>query len=203
MSAEAGLNSDLSSKVLVEKLFPSGQRLQIVQGDLTLEQVDAIVNPANARLQHGGGVAATIVRKGGRQIQVESQAWVREHGPVSHAEPAYTGAGALPCRYVIHAVGPVWGEGDEDARLAAAVSGSLKVADRLELESLSLPAISTGIFGFPKVRAAGVILSAIDDYFRLQPYSGLKRVRLCLFDPETVEAILSAWLPDSAGKALS
>ena len=88
--------------------YPSGQRLEIVQGDITGETVDAIVNAANSHLQHGAGVAGAILRRGGYQIQQESLEWVRQHGPVTHAEPAYTSAGKLPCRYVIHAVGPVW-----------------------------------------------------------------------------------------------
>jgi O-acetyl-ADP-ribose deacetylase len=193
MGAEVEMSTSTSGEVLAEHVFPPGQRLQVVKGDLTQERVDAIVNPANRLLQHGGGVAGLIVRKGGLQIQAESDAWVRELGPVGHAEPAYTGAGALPCRYVIHAVGPVWGEGDEDAKLAAAVAGSLRVADRLGLASLSLPAISTGIFGFPKDRAASVILSAIHEYFEDNPDSGVDLVRLCLFEAETVTAFLNAW----------
>jgi O-acetyl-ADP-ribose deacetylase (regulator of RNase III) len=169
-----------------------GRVLQIVQGDLTKESVDAIVNAANNMLQHGGGVAGAIVRGGGEQIQTESDAWVRQHGRVSHAEPAYTNAGRLPCRYVIHAVGPVWGEGDEDEKLAKAVVGSLRVADRLGLASIAFPAISTGIFGFPKERAAGVILSAIQNYFAEYPASGVRLVRLTLFDQGTVQAFLQA-----------
>ncbi len=173
--------------------FPLQHELQIVQGDLTAEVVDAIVNAANSHLQHGGGVAGIIVRRGGYEIQVQSEAWVREHGPVSHAEPAYTGAGHLPCRYVIHAVGPVWGEGNEDVKLAEAVSGSLRLADRLGLRSMAFPAISTGIFGFPKERAAGVIFSAIDGYFTLNPASSLDLVRLMLFDQPTADAFLKVW----------
>lgn len=168
-------------------------KLQLVQGDLTQEAVDAIVNAANDRLQHGGGVAGAIVRAGGPGIQAESEAWVQTHGPVSHAEPAYTRAGDLPCRYVIHAVGPVWGEGQEDEKLAATVAGSLRLADRLELRSIALPAISTGIFGFPKERAARVILNALRSYFESTPASGLELVRLTLFDGPTVEAFLQAW----------
>lgn len=168
-------------------------KLQLVQGDLTQEAVDAIVNAANDRLQHGGGVAGAIVRAGGPGIQAESEAWVQTHGPVSHAEPAYTRAGELPCRYVIHAVGPVWGVGQEDEKLAAAVAGSLRLADRLELRSIALPAISTGIFGFPKERAARVILNAVRSYFESNPASGLELVRLTLFDGPTVEAFLQAW----------
>ena len=108
-----------------------------MQGDITQEQVDAIVNAANSHLQHGGGVAGVIAHKGGQVIQQESHAWVRAHGPVSHAKPAYTSAGRLPCRYIIHAVGPVWGAGDEDHKLSAAVRGSLERADELNLRSIS------------------------------------------------------------------
>jgi O-acetyl-ADP-ribose deacetylase (regulator of RNase III) len=181
------------SQLLRQSQLPGRQLLQVAQGDITSEQVDAIVNAANAHLQHGGGVAAAIVRRGGREIQRQSNQWVREHGPVSHAKPAYTDAGELPCRYVIHAVGPVWGEGDEDAKLAAAVSGSLWRADDLELASVAFPAISTGIFGFPKERAAKVIYQAITDYFEGNPASGLEGARLTLFDQPTVEAFLQVW----------
>lgn len=181
------------SRLWREIPLTSTSKIQLVQGDLTQEAVDAIVNAANDRLQHGGGVAGAIVRAGGPGIQAESEAWVRSHGPVSHAEPAYTRAGELPCRYVIHAVGPVWGEGQEDEKLAAAVAGSLRLADRLELRSIALPAISTGIFGFPKERAARVILNAVRGYFQRNPASGLELVRLTLFDGPTVEAFLKAW----------
>ncbi len=181
------------ASLLREYRFPSNQELQIVQGDLTAEVVDAIVNAANSHLQHGGGVAGIIVRRGGYEIQEESNAWIREHGPVSHAEPAYTKAGHLPCRYVIHAVGPVWGEGDEDKKLAEAVSGCLKLADKLAITSIAFPAISTGIFGFPKERAAGIIFNTIDKYFSQQSGTGLKLVRLTLFDQPTVDAFLKVW----------
>ncbi len=181
------------NKVLAERVLSSGQMLQIVQGDLTEEKVDAIVNAANEHLQHGGGVAYAIVRKGGEIIQQESDEWIRKHGRISHAHPAWTSGGLLPAKYVIHAVGPVWGDGDEDAKLAAAVHGSLKAADELGLTSISLPAISTGIFGFPKGRAADVILKAIARYFDQQPESSVRLVRVVLFDPSTVDAFLDVW----------
>ncbi len=181
------------SQVLREHALPSGGCLQIAQGDLTQEPLDAIVNAANAHLAHGGGVAGAILRRGGPSIQADSDAWVRQHGPVAHDRPAYTGAGRLPCRYVIHAVGPVWGSGDEDAKLAAAVQGSLRLADELGLASIALPAISTGIFGFPKGRAAGVMLAAMRGYFEAHPASGIRIVRLVLFDTPTLQAFLQAW----------
>jgi O-acetyl-ADP-ribose deacetylase len=179
--------------VLREHIFPSGQRLQLVQGDLTEEKVDAIVNAANSRLQHGGGVAGVIVRKGGQQIQEESDGWVREKGPVSHSAPAYTSAGNLPSKYVLHAVGPVWGAGGEDSKLNQAVTGCLKLADQLGIDSLAIPAISTGIFGFPKERAAKVIFRALEDYFQNKAASRPGLVRLTLFDEPTLSAFLLEW----------
>src|SRR3990170_659673 len=125
--------------VLMERVLQTGQTIQIVQGDITLENVDAIVNAANEHLQHGGGVAWAIVKRGGDVIQDESDAWIRKHGLVSHSRPAWTSGGRLPAKYVIHAVGPVWGDGDEDAKLAAAVTGCLRVADELTLESIAFP----------------------------------------------------------------
>lgn len=178
--------------VLVERTLQTGQTIQIVQGDITTEQVDAIVNAANEQLQHGGGVAWAISKKGGPAIQQESDAWIRQHGPVSHSAPAWTSGGLLPAKYVIHAVGPVWGSGDDDKKLSDAVTGSLRVADELKCESIAIPAISTGIFGFPKDRAAGVIFESIEKYFESNP-SKLKIVRLTLFDQATVDVFVEIW----------
>src|ERR1700690_2279988 len=112
------------NKVLVERVLPTKQTLQIVQGDLTTETTDAIVNAAHEHLSHGGGVAWAIVRRGGEIIQQESDEWIRNHGIVAHARPAWTSGGDLPAKYVIHAVGPVWGDGDEVAKLVAGGNGS-------------------------------------------------------------------------------
>ena len=180
------------SKILVEKVLPTGQRIEIAQGDITLEETDAIVNAANEHLAHGGGVAWAIVRRGGDVIQDESDAGIKQHGPVPHSHPAWTSGGTLPARFVIHAVGPVWGDGDEDKKLSDAVTGSLRVADELGIESIAFPAISTGIFGFPKERAAKIFFKAIEDYF-LNNASGLKLVKLVLWDDATVNAFLGEW----------
>ena len=179
--------------LVARHILPNGPVLELVQGDITTQPVDAIVNAANSRLKHGAGVAGAVLSRGGREIQQESDRWVREHGRVSHAEPAVTGAGRLPCRYVIHAVGPVWGEGDEDARLGAAVSGSLRRAEALNLESIALPAISTGVFGFPKERAARVILAAIQSFYAGLGECHLRTIRLVLYDHETAAAFHSVW----------
>ncbi|MEA3351619.1 MAG: macro domain-containing protein [Chloroflexota bacterium] len=180
-------------QILREHTFPSKQHFQIVQGDITQERVDAIVNAANARLQHGGGVAAAIVRRGGQEIQTESNQWVREHGQLSHAEPAYTTGGRLPCKYVIHAVGPIWGSGDEDNKLATAITGSLRLANKLDLESIAFPAISTGIFGFPKKRAAKVIFEAIKQYFLDNSTSSITLTHLVIYDRSTMKPFLEIW----------
>ena len=179
--------------VLLEHPFPNQKRFQIVEGDITKEQVDAIVNAANSQLAHGGGVAWAISRAGGKTVQKESNAWVREHGEVSHAKPAYTSGGDMPCKYIIHAVGPVWGDGDEDRKLADAVTGSLRVATDLGLASVSLPAISTGIFGFPKKRAARIIFSSIESYLTQNADSPLTTVRLILYGKTDAELYLGFW----------
>jgi O-acetyl-ADP-ribose deacetylase len=183
------------NSILTEHILSTGQTVQIARGDLTIETTDAIVNAANEYLSHAGGVAWAIVRGGGEIIQQESDEWIRVHGTVSHAHPAWTSGGRLPTKYVIHAVGPVWGDGDEDNKLAEAVNGSLEVADELKLVSISFPAISTGIFGFPKERAAHVMFSAIEKYFS-HHQSGVKLVRLVLFDETTINAFREVWRMD-------
>jgi O-acetyl-ADP-ribose deacetylase (regulator of RNase III) len=179
------------SHVVAEHRLPTGQSLQLVHGDLTEEHVDAIVNAANAQLQHGGGVAGAIVRRGGVQIQEESDAWVRARGPVYQDSPALTGAGRLPCRHVIHAVGPVWGEGNEDAKLHAAVAGALRLADEQGFTSLALPAISTGIFGFPKDRGARILIEAILSFFAAHASGPLTLVHITLIDKPSVQVFAS------------
>lgn len=182
----------MMNTVLVSRVLLTGQTIQIVQGDITAEPVDAIVNAANERLQHGGGVAWAISKKGGAAIQRESDLWIRQHGPVTHSSPAWTSAGSLPAKFVIHAVGPVWGDGNEDKKLFDAVTGSLRVAEELNCSSLAVPAISTGIFGFPKERAARIILSTIEDYFDGHR-SGVKVMKIVLFDQVTLDVFLNSW----------
>jgi O-acetyl-ADP-ribose deacetylase (regulator of RNase III) len=159
----------------------------VVRGDLTEENTDAIVNAANSNLAHGGGVAGAIVRKGGDVIQRES----REKAPVPVGCAVVTGAGRLACRWVIHAVGPVWGEGDEEAKLRSAVWSALDRAEELGLASVAIPAISTGIFGYPK--AAGCRIIVEETARRLGAAAGsLRTVRLVGFDEETASHFLEA-----------
>jgi len=154
--------------------------LELVQGDITSIETDAIVNAANEHLAHGGGVAGAISRRGGPQIQRESNAWVQKYGRVPTGSAAITGGGDLPARYVIHAVGPVYRGSPQDAELLAlAVTSSLRLADEQALKSVALPAISTGIYGYPLDEAAEVMLAATIDY--LQGETGLERVVFCLY----------------------
>ena len=112
------------------------------------------MNAANNHLIHGSGVAGAIVRKGGLDVQQESRYWVLERGQVKTGECAFTTAGDLPQRHVIHAVGPIWNDTEAPEvhvdLLHQAVLNSLKMADKLKCNSVSVPAISSGIYGFPK-----------------------------------------------------
>ncbi len=173
------------AQVLASYRRPDGRVLEAVRGDITEEETDVIVNAANERLAHGGGVAGAIVRRGGRQIQDESDRWVREHGPVPTGGAAITGAGRLRARYVVHAVGPRWGMGDEEALLARAVHSALERSDEVGARSVALPAISTGIFGFPKADGVRVIVRAVQEYLDSHPESSIECVRLCDRDGET------------------
>jgi O-acetyl-ADP-ribose deacetylase (regulator of RNase III) len=133
-------------------------RISVRRGDLTALPVDAIVNPANPRLIHGGGLAGAIVRVGGEVIQEESDRWVEEHGPLVPGRAAVTGAGSLPCRSVIHVAGPIWSQGeDNEGLLRYAVRAALDAAGDLGLRSIAVPAISAGIFGYPAAEATRVI----------------------------------------------
>ena len=131
--------------------------IEVVRGDITRIAVDAIVNAANEGLHGGGGVDGAIHRAGGPAIMAECRAL----GGCPTGDAKATTAGNLPARYVIHAVGPVWHGGDrgEDDLLASAYRRSVEVAAELGCSSVSFPAISTGIYGFPIERAAPIALS--------------------------------------------
>ena len=167
-------------------------KLSLYQGDITDERVDAIVNAANEWLRHGGGVAAAIVSKGGRQIQVESTWIVQKYGPLDVGRATYTCAGNLPCRYVIHTVGPEWKKhGKENCKhfLHRACLESLHIAAvNLELSSIALTAISSGIFGMPKEICAQIMLSAVEVFSSSEEaeFSTLRDVRIVIIDEPTL-----------------
>ncbi len=151
--------------VLKEEII-DGKKIEIVKGDITEEKTDAIVNAANRHLSHGGGVAGAIVRKGGEIIQIESNKIIEKRGPLKTGEAVITRAGNLPCKYVIHTIGPVWGEGDEENKLKRAIESSLQVATENLLKSISIPAVSCGIFGFPKKRGTEIIYKTVKDFLK-------------------------------------
>lgn len=159
-----------------------GTRIEVVKGDLTEEDTEAIVNAANSYLKHGGGVAGAIVRKGGYIIQEESD----KIGYVPVGKAAITSAGSLKAKYVIHTVGPRWGEGDEDKKLESAIESVLSLAVKRNIRSLALPAISTGIFGFPKERGVEIILNTIKRFIENNP-GKIELIRCVSIDKTTAE----------------
>jgi O-acetyl-ADP-ribose deacetylase (regulator of RNase III) len=155
--------------------------LELVEGDITEMETDAIVNAANAHLSLGGGVAGAIRKKGGPEIQKECN----KIGGTFVGGAVITAGGNLKAKHVIHAVGPRMGEGDEDQKLKNATLNALKVADENKLKSISFPAVSAGIFGFPIERCAEIMLRTAIDY--LQGQTGLERVVFCLFGKESYQ----------------
>ena len=159
--------------------------LELLDGDLTEMDTDAIVNAANAQLILGGGVAGAINRKGGHKVQEECD----KIGGTFVGGAVITTGGNLKAKHVIHAVGPRMGEGDEDQKLNNATLNSLKVADKNNLKSISFPAISTGIFGFPIGQCAEIMLKTTIDYLKGQ--TGLEKVVFCLFGANSYEVFAS------------
>jgi len=151
---------------------------------------DVIVNAANKNLAHGGGVAAAIVKRGGQIIQEESSKWIEVHGPISHSQPAFTSGGKINCKFVIHTVGPVLGEGNEDIKLVQAIHGSLVLANDLHAKSISFPAISTGIFGFPTDRAADIFMEEISAYSNNNQSQSIQKIILVLLNPMTLNTFI-------------
>jgi len=153
--------------------------LELLEGDIIEMETDAIVNAANAQLVLGGGVAGAIKRKGGPKIQEECD----KIGRTFVGGAVITTGGNLKAKYVIHAVGPRMGEGNEDEKLKNATLNSLKLADENHLKSISFPAISTGIFGFPIQRCAEIMLKTTIDYLKGQ--TALEKVLFCLFGQDS------------------
>ena len=155
----------------------------VVVGDLTVQDVDALVNAANRHLQHGGGVAGAIARAGGPAIQSESDAWVEANGPLAEGQAAVTSAGELVAHNVIHVAGPIYRKGqDNEGLLRAAVTGALDAANELGARSIAFPAISAGIYGYPVAEATAVIASEIHSWLR-QGSGTIREIRLVAFDP--------------------
>jgi O-acetyl-ADP-ribose deacetylase len=178
---------------LAYEVWFAGVHVTLVEGDITTQQVDGIVNAANSGLMGGGGVDGAIHRAGGAIILEEGKRIIRLRGPLTAGDAVSTSAGRLPARRVIHAVGPVWHGGGrgEESTLAKAYFSSLQVAREEGLGSVALPSISTGAYGYPVDQAARVALNAV----RRSLESGrgsLSEVRFVLFDAYTLAAYQAA-----------
>jgi len=163
--------------------------LKIVVADITTLAVDAIVNAANSALSGGGGVDGAIHRAAGPELAPAARA----AGPCPTGHAVMTVGFRLPARHVIHAVGPVWHDGDygEDALLASCYSRSLELAGGAGLTSIAFPAISTGVYGFPRERAATIAIATVTD--EAPRYPSLQRVIFCCFS-ESAAAVYRAAL---------
>ena len=167
--------------------FPHGKKLRLVVGDITKIRVDAIVNAANSGLRGGGGVDGAIHRAGGAIIMRELDEIRATSGGCPTGSAVVTGAGALPAQYVFHAVGPIYHDGShgEPEHLANCYRKCLKLAEQHGVRSISFPAISTGVYGYPPQRAAEVAVQAVAA--ELERLSGIEQVIFCCFSPGALE----------------
>ena len=145
--------------------------------------------PRTGRLAHGGGVAAAIARAAGPAFEREGARFVQQHGEIPVGGAALTGAGDLPFKAVVHAVGPCLGEGDEEAKLVRALTSAFACASERGFSSLSFPAVSSGIFAVPLPVCARAYVRAVREFFAAHPESSLRLVRLCLMPGPLVELV--------------
>lgn len=165
----------------MDKRAADKERIRVVEGDIALLDVEAVVNAANKHLRLGGGVAGAIRTRGGAAIQEECD----RLAPIEVGEAVLTGGGNLKAKYVIHAVGPVNGEGDEEAKLARATLSSLQIASDRKILSLAFPAISTGIYGFPLQKCSQIMLRLSLDFLKKNGYP--REIVFCLYGAEAYE----------------
>jgi len=165
------------------------QKIEIVRGDITILEIDAIVNAANSSLMGGGGVDGAIHRAAGPELHEECMRIAKERrgiggGPCPAGDAVITGPGRLPCKKVIHTVGPVWHGGGRGERelLASCYRKSLLLAEAAGLKSIAFPNISTGVYGYPKNMAAGIAVDAVRN--TICEMAGIERVVFVCFDEE-------------------
>mmetsp|Transcript_11490 Transcript_11490/g.10156 ORF Transcript_11490/g.10156 Transcript_11490/m.10156 type:complete len:289 (-) Transcript_11490:31-897(-) len=163
--------------------------------DITKEETDCIVNAANGNLAHGGGVAYAIAKAGGLEVSKDSRDWIKEHGKIDTGKTGYTRKGNLGCKnYVVHTVGPIWRNGNEneDELLRDAVRNALIRASELKQKSISVPAISSGIFGYPLKRACIMIAKGTKEYLdNLEEYNNtLDTIVMCNIIKKTHDEVL-------------
>lgn len=162
--------------------------VELINGDITTLEVDAIVNAANSGLRGGGGVDGAIHRAGGPSINEECRKIIKEIGSLPAGEAVITGAGELPARHVIHTVGPVYDPekpGEMRKLLWNCYHSSLSVALENGLETVAFPNISTGVYGFPKDKAARIATEAVNEF--LEENDGIRKILYVCFDSENFE----------------
>ncbi|MHA2036641.1 MAG: macro domain-containing protein [Promethearchaeota archaeon] len=164
-----------------ELVVKDSKKIRLIQGDITEQDTDAIVNAANSQLILGGGVAGAIRKKGGPEIQEECN----KIGGTFVGGAIITTGGSLKAKHVIHAVGPRMGEGDEDLKLKNATLNSLKLMDEYKLKTIAFPAISTGIFGFPIERCSKIMIATAKAY--LEGNTQINEVIFCLYTTSDFE----------------
>ncbi|GAB3501864.1 macro domain-containing protein [Emticicia fontis] len=162
--------------------------IQLIKGDITVSDTDAIVNAANSSLFGGGGVDGAIHRKGGPQILEECRAIRARQGGCKTGEAVYTSGGLLPCKYVIHTVGPRWNSGKNKERelLRNCYHNSLRIANELNVATIAFPNISTGIYHFPKQEAAEIAIQTVQEFLKTENKTIQEIIFVC-FDEENYE----------------
>ena len=167
----------------------TNDRIELVKGDITKIKADAIVNAANSSLLGGGGVDGAIHRAGGPAILEECRKIVARQGGCKTGEAVITAAGNLPSKYVIHTVGPVWNGGSkgESEKLSACYKNSLQLAIEHDCKTIAFPNISTGVYGYPKPKAAAIAVATVNEF--LQNDKSLEKVIFVCFDDENYNLI--------------
>lgn len=161
-----------------------GRQFHVAVRDLLSSPVEAIVNPANSHLAHGGGLAAEIERAAGEAFTQECDDYARDHGPIPTTKVTATGAGFLPYKSIIHAVGPKMGSGNEAVQIAKTVVNALQAAERLSIKSIAFPAISAGIYQVPLETCASGFIKAVPWYWDKRPNSCVQEIWLCLLQKD-------------------
>ena len=200
----------LPGEFICSYLTKQGKKISVFKGDLTKHRVDAIVNAANEDLKHVGGLAKAIVKAGGQEIQVRCDTFVHEYGPLLEGRTMVTPSGMLPCDSIVHTVGPKWdskadavrrngGETQQERVLKFSIRNCLKETARLK--SIAIPAVSSGVFGFPRDLCAQVIIDAVLDFCDTNPSCKLSEIHLVNNDPVTVNVFAEEMRKRFAGES--
>uniref|UniRef100_A0A3P9BR02 MacroH2A.1 histone n=1 Tax=Maylandia zebra TaxID=106582 RepID=A0A3P9BR02_9CICH len=184
-STTEGSPSDSFTVLSTKSLF-LGQKLQVVQADISIVESDAVVHPTNSSLYTGGEVGSALEKKGGKEFADAVQELKKKNGPLEVAGAVLTAGFGLPAKYVIHCNSPGWGSDKCEEMLDKTVKNCLTLADEKKLKSVAFPSIGSGRNGFPKQTAAQLILKAISSYFVATMSSTIKTVYFVLFDSESI-----------------